>query len=116
MAFLERGTGSIDATTLLGLIEAGCAPVIVDVRSPGEFEVGHVPGARNMPFWVVGVRARDLSAHRDDPVVVYCGNGPRARAAIFAFRIRGFRWLIDLEGQWDGWRDGGHPQEAVDGR
>ena len=36
---------------LLAGIKQGTAPVIVDVRTQGEYESGHVPGARHLPFW-----------------------------------------------------------------
>ena len=42
--------GSITSTELLARIDAGETVNILDVRSEGEFEAGHVPGARNIPF------------------------------------------------------------------
>ena len=36
---------------LLEQIKKGQAPTVVDVRSGGEYQAGHVPGAINIPFW-----------------------------------------------------------------
>ena len=38
-------TTTIDAATLLELIAAGRTPRMLDVRTPGEFEAAHIPGA-----------------------------------------------------------------------
>ena len=35
---------------LLASIDNGTAPVIVDVRTQGEYDFGHVPGAIHLPF------------------------------------------------------------------
>ncbi|MFX8246674.1 rhodanese-like domain-containing protein, partial [Acinetobacter baumannii] len=36
------------------MIAAGSSLKIVDVRSPGEFALGHIPGAVNQPLETVG--------------------------------------------------------------
>ena len=105
-------TGPVPAPDLLALIDGGAPPVIIDVRSPGEFESGHVPGALNYPFWSIAVRASELSAHRADPIVVYCGFGPRANGAALALRMRGFRNVRCLDGHWGGWHKAGLRHET----
>jgi rhodanese-related sulfurtransferase len=96
---------------LLPQIKAGTAPVILDVRSALEFSAGHLPGAVHLPFWSALFRAGRIAARRDDPVVVYCGHGPRARMAARALRLRGFRDVRLLWGHLAGWRDAGLPLE-----
>ena len=94
---------SISPEALLARIEAGNAPVVLDVRSPQEFAEGHVPGAVNFPF----MRARDRSipvpASPDDEIVVYCAHGPRAWIAGAALRRRGFVRVGYLKGHIRGW-------------
>jgi rhodanese-related sulfurtransferase len=109
---LRETTGPVPAPALLASIDDGTPPVIIDVRSPGEFENGHVPGAVNYPFWTIALRASELTAHREDPIVLYCGFGPRAKGAALALRVRGFRNVRCLEGHWDGWHDAGLPRET----
>jgi hydroxyacylglutathione hydrolase len=89
---------------LFAAIDAGRAPRIVDVRTADEFAAGHVPGAINMPFNEVGRRAGELTAARDEPLVVYCGHGPRAWIAGGLLRRRGFRYISYMKGHMAAWR------------
>jgi hydroxyacylglutathione hydrolase len=84
-------------------IEAGIAPVILDVRSEWEFERGHVTGAVHIPFWNIGSHIDEIPAARADEVVVYCGHGPRAQWAAAALQKNGFENVVLLDGHWAGW-------------
>ncbi len=86
-------------------------PVILDVRSAAEFTAGHIPGSINIPFWAVPWRASELGSRRDDPIVVYCGHGPRAGLARAALRACGFTSIACLSGHWAHWREAGYPVE-----
>jgi rhodanese-related sulfurtransferase len=97
-------------------IEAGTAPAILDVRSRLEYASGHVPGAVFIPFWALSfVGAPFLTwrvpAAREEPLVVYCGHGPRAWMAGAALRKRGFRDIQYLDGHWARWKRDGRPVE-----
>ena len=92
---------------LLEQIDHGRAPFILDVRSRAEFDAGHVPGANNLPFWLVPFRARSLPVQRDDAVVVYCGHGPRALLATAALRAQGYTRVSCLAGHWSEWQRAG---------
>jgi rhodanese-related sulfurtransferase len=52
---------------------------VVDVREPGEYVSGHVPGALLMPLAGVPARMRELPKGR--PVYVICASGNRSRTA-----------------------------------
>jgi rhodanese-related sulfurtransferase len=97
----------ITGPALLAQIEAGTAPAILDVRSRREFADGHVPGALHIPFWAVLTRLSEIPASPSEPVVVYCGHGPRAYAAGAALWIAGFRRVVYLEGHMWKWRQAG---------
>jgi rhodanese-related sulfurtransferase len=100
-----------DVTAAELLTRLAQRPVILDVRSAGEFAAGHIPGSINIPFWAVPWRAGELGARRDDPIVVYCGHGPRAQLARAALRARGFSRIACLAGHWSKWREAGYPEE-----
>lgn len=101
----------IRADDLLQQIDSGRAPFILDVRSRAEFDGGHVPGAINVPFWLVPFRATSLPVGLNHPIVVYCGHGPRALLATVALRARGFTNIACLAGHWSGWRAAQHPEQ-----
>jgi rhodanese-related sulfurtransferase len=101
----------VSAQALLRRIEAGASPVILDVRSRLEYARGHVPGARHIPFWLVGRRIRQVRAPCDAEVVVYCGHGPRAIVAARALRRQGYTRVSFLEGHFSQWRRAGFREE-----
>ncbi|MEX2272892.1 MAG: rhodanese-like domain-containing protein [Vicinamibacterales bacterium] len=85
--------------------------IILDVRSKREFDAGHVPGARHLPFWAVLAEAPRLSIDADAPITVYCGHGPRAWVAKAALRARGFSKVRLLAGHMRRWKREGRPLE-----
>jgi len=95
--------------SLASQIADGQAPVVLDVRSKKEFDEGHVPGAIHLPFWRVGSQWHTLAPLRENPVVVYCGHGPRAYIAGAALKRRGFTKVSCLEGHMTKWKQLGLP-------
>lgn len=92
-------------------IDAGTAPAVLDVRSRAEFDDGHVPGAANVPFWRLLISWPRVPGARDEPLVVYCGHGPRAAMAMAALRRRGYRRVEALDGHMAAWRAAGLPEQ-----
>ncbi len=109
----EDQVSHISPTELSALIQAGSAPVIIDVRSRAEYEGGHVPGAVHVPFWAAYGRAAEIPAPPDAPLVVYCAHGPRAGLAKLALRLSGFKRIMYLEGHMSGWKKAGFPLEVA---
>lgn len=74
---------------------------IVDVRSPKEFGLAHLPGAVNVPVGEVQQRLAEIP--RDQPVVFICRSGVRSMTAS-AIAIRaGLANVAHLEGGLLGW-------------
>jgi rhodanese-related sulfurtransferase len=90
-------------------IDAGTAPTVLDVRSRWEFARGHLPGAAHIPFWRLFGGVPPLPGG-DEPIVVYCGHGPRAWIAWGLLRARGVA-AVCLDGHMAGWRRSGGPEE-----
>lgn len=61
---------------------------LIDVRTPSEFQQGHVDGAINIPLDHLRERMDELSA--EAPIYVYCQVGQRAYYATRALRLSGF--------------------------
>ena len=72
---------SVDAATLRDLLTTGRGLRILDVRTPGEFETAHIPGAYNVPLDLLREHRIELRAHLDDQVVLVCRSGARATQA-----------------------------------
>jgi rhodanese-related sulfurtransferase len=82
---------------------------LVDVRSPGEFSAGHIPGATNMPMEELESRLDDLRAPA--PVVLVCQSGRRAGISCGLLRSHRENVLV-LEGGTKAWADEGLPLVA----
>ena len=100
---------SIEAERLRDLIESGAQPIVLDVRSHREYARAHVPGAVNIPFWRIATSI--VPASREDPIVIYCGHGPRAAVAAAVLRRRGFHRVTCLAGHMVKWSRAGLPVE-----
>jgi rhodanese-related sulfurtransferase len=82
---------------------------LLDVRTPGEYESVHIRGAYNVPLDTLGEHARDIQAHVEEPVVLICQSGSRARRAEEALKAAGMPNLHVLDGGVNGWVAGGKP-------
>jgi rhodanese-related sulfurtransferase len=96
--------GVIRQDALLEQLQNGDSPIILDVRTPREYQQGHVPGAVNLPYQQIGRRMAELEQIRDRQVVVYCEVGPRARVAQSMLEQAGFTDVQHLAGDMAGWR------------
>jgi len=96
---------------LLASIRAGTAPVVVDVRMRSEYDLAHVPGAINIPFYALLAREDEIPGPRSEAVLVYCNHGPRAGVAKLALRLVGFTDVRYLDGHMSGWKERGLPTE-----
>jgi len=85
------------------------APLLLDVRTPGEFREGHLAGALNVPVDEVAARHGVLGVPRDGDIVVYCKSGKRAARARETLQSLGYSNVKLLEGSADAWRAEGRP-------
>jgi len=63
----RRGANGLDTLAATRMINDTDA-LILDVRAPGEFEAGHLPGARNIPLADLPKRAGELRKSGRDQV------------------------------------------------
>lgn len=82
--------------------------VVVDVRTRGEFEGGHLQGARHIDVsdnFRAGIESLDRSA----PYALYCRSGNRSAQAMATMREAGFQRVYHLEGGIGAWQAAGLP-------
>jgi rhodanese-related sulfurtransferase len=85
--------------------------VIVDVRTPAEFQKGHVPNAINVPLSEIVDNPDVLKSSKGKPIVLYCRSGYRAGKAAEALHKDGYQNLRHLEGDMQSWLKAGLPVE-----
>jgi phage shock protein E len=91
--------GLVNAATARRLVAAGVT--VVDVRTPAEYQAGHVPGAVNIPFDQMAQRHGELGP-TSTPLLLYCHSGRRSGLAIATLKQQGFTRLWDLQA-YDRW-------------
>ncbi len=75
---------------------------IVDVRSPDEWQDGHVPGATYIFLPELEKKANRLDKKK--PVAVYCDSGYRASLAASILQKIGFSEVHNIPGSWKAWQ------------
>jgi phage shock protein E len=75
------------------MVAAGA--VLLDVRTPKEYQEGHLPGAINIPVDQVPARASEVGPP-STAVVVYCLSGGRSARAKSALEQLGFKSVLNL--------------------
>ena len=99
------GTGakSQDADQLQTLISTRHeAYYLVDVRTPQEYQMGHIPTAVNIPYDLIA--AQPPTPDRSALIIVYCESGRRSAKAKLSLDSLGYLRVIDFGGvsRWKG--------------
>ncbi|MFG2646034.1 rhodanese-like domain-containing protein [Streptomyces sp. NPDC048370] len=86
---------------------------VVDVRTPGEFASGHLPGAVNVPLDRIRKNLSDLRGSAS-PLLLVCASGPRSEKAVAELAVHGIA-AESLAGGTRAWAAAGHPLEFPPG-
>ncbi|MGE0556663.1 MAG: rhodanese-like domain-containing protein [Burkholderiales bacterium] len=97
--------GAFDAVQLINRRDA----VVIDVRDVGEYEAGHIAGARHVPERQLAERLKELEKFRDRPMIVTCRSGTRSGVAVQVLRRNGFNEAVNLRGGIVAWEQAGMP-------
>jgi molybdopterin/thiamine biosynthesis adenylyltransferase/rhodanese-related sulfurtransferase len=94
--FAEKKGTDMTVRELKQRIDAGTAPMIVDVREPAEARICTLPGGVLIPLGELPRRLDDLD--RNVEIVVHCKSGIRSERAVGFLREKGFLRATNLEG------------------
>ncbi len=78
---------------------------LVDVRTPGEFNEGHIKNAENIDFNDRRFLREINSLEKDIPTYIYCRSGGRSSRAMETMLNEGFTKVYNLDGGILAWRD-----------
>ena len=77
--------------------------ILVDVRTPQEFNEGHIDGAINIDWFSDDFNQRVASFDKKKIIYVYCKLGGRSLKSQARLKELGFTHVINLEGGYDGY-------------
>jgi len=112
LAQARTAVNPVDAAAAEALLAQGA--VVLDVREPAEFDMGHLPGAVNVPRGVLEFRVGDHPAltNPQADILLYCKNGGRSTLAAYTLKRMGFEQVKMLVGGFDGWSGTVHKVEV----
>ena len=79
------------------------------VRSPSEWQSGHMPNATH--DFIGDLREQVPPLDRSKPVATYCASGYRASIAASLLQRAGFQDVRNVPGSWKAWTSAGYPVE-----
>lgn len=83
-------------------------PILLDTRSPEEYAVSHLPGARRVDPNATTFPGLDTLS-RNTPIVVYCSVGYRSARITSRLQESGFTNVANLKGSVFRWANEGRP-------
>ena len=87
---------------------------VLDVRTPGEWQDGHVPGATYIFLPELEKKLDRLD--KTKPVAVYCDSGYRASLGASLLLRHGFKDVRNVPGSWKAWKAAGYEVEKPKAR
>lgn len=93
----ERVSAAMVAEELAG----DDAPMVLDIRNPGEWNAGHIPGSVNIPLNHMQARISEIPRGRR--IAVHCAGGYRSSIAASILHQHGITNLIEMAGGLAAW-------------
>ena len=87
--------------------------LVLDVRTPAEFESAHIKGSYNVPLATLTEHREEISEHLDRDVVLVCRSGARSQQAETTLGAAAPANLHVLNGGIAAWQTAGH--DVVEG-
>jgi rhodanese-related sulfurtransferase len=108
---LPPAVASVSPTDISALVE-GQEVTILDVRTPEEFAVGHLQGARMIDYEAGGFGAAIVDLPHEGAYLLYSNGDARAVTAAQEMIDAGFVDVRDMVGGYDAWVAAGLPVES----
>jgi rhodanese-related sulfurtransferase len=110
-AAISQQKKAVNANDFENLI-ANNKGILIDVRTPQEFQEGRIAGAVNADWKNPDVFEKQTdSLDKSKPVYLYCLAGVRSEKAAARLVEKGFKNVVGLHGGIEEWRKAGKPIE-----
>lgn len=77
--------------------------IILDIRTPAEYNSGRIEGSQNIDFYAADFRANLAQLDKDQPYKIYCNSGNRSATALQIMEDMGFTDVVELRGGIQAW-------------
>ncbi|WP_017609780.1 rhodanese-like domain-containing protein [Nocardiopsis xinjiangensis] len=100
---------STDVPSVRALLERDPGTLVVDVRTPAEYESSHIDGSVNLPLGRAEPHLERLAADARGPMVLVCQAGPRAEQFRDRLAEAGSTHATVMAGGMNAWEADGAP-------
>ncbi len=83
-------------------IAKGTFPIILDVRTDLEYNLGHYPEAVHIPTGKLAAELEMKIPQKSKGILIYCNTGQRARAAADTLKAKGYKNVRYISGSYLG--------------
>jgi rhodanese-related sulfurtransferase len=84
-------------------------PLILDVRTPGEYSSGHLQNSVLIPVQELKGRLKELAAYKDREILIYCATGNRSTVASKILIDNDFKQIANMRHGIYDWVKKNHP-------
>ena len=88
-------SGKIDCNDI-ETIKSYADYLIIDVRTPEEYNEGHLDNAINIEYQDIVLKLEEKNISKSMPIIVYCKSGGRSKQAFESLEGNGFTHVYDL--------------------
>ena len=90
-------------------IDSGKNFVLLDVRTPNEYNTGHLPKSKNISRGVLEFLIGKSYPDKDTDIVLYCRTDARAALCTDTLKKMGYTNVKNLKGGFKAWGEAGYP-------
>ena len=85
--------------------------IVLDIRTPGEFNRARIAGAKNIDFQAPDFEQRINALDKSKSYLVHCASGGRSTHSLLLFKKHEFQSIYHLDGGIKAWEKAGLPVE-----
>ena len=104
----------ITTDDLFSRINSDRSPILLDIRTVGEYLNGHIPNARSIKVTDIKSKIEELQHFKEEEIVTMCPGGGLSLVAVDILVDAGFKNVKSLKGGVWEWIDKGYPLTTTD--
>ena len=93
----------LEADAFDEVIQRNSSILILDVRTPSEYQEGHIENAQLINFYDPDFKRNLNELNKEKPIAVYCAVGARSLKAMELMQTLGFKEVYHLEAGLNSW-------------